>query len=338
MSRVLVTRMDSAGDVILAGPAVRAASTRGEVTFLCGPAGEPAARLLPDVTEVLVWNAPWTGFSPPCVDARSTAELVDVLAARRFEAAAVLTSFHQSPLPMALLLRLAGVGSIAAVSVDYPGSLLDHRVGYREESHEVEQALEVTTALGFDRPHDDRLSLTLPSRPAVALEPGFVVVHPEASVPARSLPGRLVHDTIRRLSERGTRVVVTGTAEEKRQRAVPALPGVTDLRGTTSFTDLTAVIAHADAVVVGNTAPAHIAAATGTPVVSVFAPVVPAHRWRPWRVPAVVLGDQDISCGGCRSRKCPLPAQECVEHLQAVDVVEALDRLRTVAAATPGSA
>ena len=34
-------------------------------------------------------------------------------------------------------------------------------------------------------------------------------------------------------------------------------------------------------VVVGNTGPAHLAAAVGTPVVSLFAPTVPAVRWRP---------------------------------------------------------
>lgn len=338
MSRILVTRMDSAGDVILAGPAIRAAAVRGDVTLLCGPTGEPAARLLPDVTEVLVWDAPWTGFSPPPVDAPATHELVNVLAARRFEAAAILTSFHQSPLPMALLLRLAGVDHLAAVSVDYPGSLLDHRVGYREELHEVEQTLEVTAALGFGRPPDERLSLTVPPDAAVRLDPGYVVVHPGASVPARSLPHRLVESTVRRLSELGRKVVVTGTADERAQRPLPALAGVEDLRGATSFSDLTGVIAGADAIVVGNTGPAHIAAATGTPVVSVFAPVVPVHRWRPWRVPAVVLGAQDIACSGCRSRKCPLSLQECVEHLEATDVVGALDRLGTMATSSRRSA
>ncbi len=44
--------------------------------------------------------------------------------------ALILTSFHQSPLPTALLLRLAGISRIAAISTDYPGALLDvrHRI------------------------------------------------------------------------------------------------------------------------------------------------------------------------------------------------------------------
>lgn len=332
MSSILVARLDGAGDVILSGPAVRSAATHGDVTFLCGPAGEAAARLLPGVAEVLVWDAPWTGFSPPPVDAHSTAELVNEMAARRFDAAAILTSFHQSPLPLALLLRLAGIDHIAGVSVDYPGSLLDHRIAYREDLHEVEQSLEVTAALKLGRPADDRLSLTLPERQRSGLDPGYVVVHPGASVPARSIPARLCEDTLRRLTALGRRVVVTGTGDERRRRPLPSLPGVADMRGATSFARLAGVVADADAVVVGNTSPAHVAAATGTPVVSVFAPVVPAHRWRPWRVPSVLLGNQEVPCAGCRSRTCPLPSQECVEPLTARTVVDALDRLEVAAA------
>ena len=123
--RVLVSRLDSFGGVLLAGPAVRAVAARADtVTLLCGPRGEPAARLLPGVDEILVGDAPWAGFEPPPVDRDEIEELLDAVDAYT---ALVLTSFHQSPLPTALLLRLAGVRHIAADSVDYPGSLLDVR-------------------------------------------------------------------------------------------------------------------------------------------------------------------------------------------------------------------
>ncbi|WP_459988292.1 glycosyltransferase family 9 protein, partial [Mycobacterium avium] len=55
-----------------------------------------------------------------------------------------------------------------------------------------------------------------------------------------------------------------------------------DLGGRTSFAELAAVFATARVVVVPNTGPAHLAAAVGTPVVSLFAPVVPAGQWRPY--------------------------------------------------------
>ncbi|MEU0288018.1 hypothetical protein ABZ283_20490, partial [Streptomyces sp. NPDC006147] len=183
--KALVTRLDSFGDVLLAGPAVRAVAARADhVTLLCGPHGVPAARLLPGVDDVLVWKSPWTGFQPPPVDRRDIDALVASVDA---DAALVLTSYHQSPLPTALLLRLAGVPFIAADSEDYPGSLLDVRHHRAPHAHEAEAALDLAEAAGFPRVDDGRLRV-LPPPAADALTGGgpYVVVHPGASVPARA--------------------------------------------------------------------------------------------------------------------------------------------------------
>jgi heptosyltransferase-3 len=79
--------------------------------------------------------------------------------------------------------------------------------------------------------------------------------------------------------------------------------------------------------VVGNTGPAHLAAAVGTPVVSLFSPVVPAVRWRPWRVPQVLLGDQAAACASSRARVCPVPGHPCLDGVAVGAVVAAVDRL-----------
>jgi ADP-heptose:LPS heptosyltransferase len=80
--------------------------------------------------------------------------------------------------------------------------------------------------------------------------------------------------------------------------------------------------------VVGNTGPAHLAAAVGTPVVSLFSPVVPAARWAPYGVPVALLGDQDAPCRGTRARHCPVPGHPCLAGVTAADVVDAVDSLR----------
>ncbi len=151
--RTLVVRLDSAGDVLLAGPAVRAAAAGSSFTaVLCGPQGERAARLLPGVDEVLVHDAPWVGLEPPPVSREETDALVRAVAARRFDRALVLASFHQSPLPAALLLRLAGVGWIGADSEHYPGALLDLRHRRAPGRHEAQAALDLALAAGFALP------------------------------------------------------------------------------------------------------------------------------------------------------------------------------------------
>jgi ADP-heptose:LPS heptosyltransferase len=110
------------------------------------------------------------------------------------------------------------------------------------------------------------------------------------------------------------------------------------LCGSTSLTDMAALIGQAQAVVCGNTAPAHIAAAMGTPVVQAFAPVVPAHRWHPWMVPHVLLGHLDIGCAGCRHRVCPIEGQPCLAPFTASAALRAIDELTGDAADRPLSA
>ncbi|WP_030382920.1 MULTISPECIES: glycosyltransferase family 9 protein [unclassified Streptomyces] len=324
--RALVARLDSFGDVLLAGPAVRAVAARAtHVTFLCGSKGEPAARLLPGVDDVLVWDAPWGGFEPPDVDRAEIDRLT-----RRIDAdtALVLTSFHQSPLPTALVLRLAGVARIAADSEDYPGSLLDVRHHRAPHAHEVEAALDLAAAAGFPAVDDGRPRIrTTPDTRDLTGEAPYVVVHPGASVPARAWSPDRCAQAVRELAAAGHRVVVTGGAGERALTAHVAGERGLDLGGRTDAERLAGVLAGASAVVTGNTGPAHLAAAVGTPVVSLFAPVVPAERWRPYGVPCVLLGDQDAPCAGSRARTCPVPGHPCLDSVTAHDVLAAVEKV-----------
>jgi ADP-heptose:LPS heptosyltransferase len=329
---VLVARLDNAGDVLLQGPMVRAlAHGADRVVFLAGPAGAAAAELLPGVDEVWTWACPWILGDPPSVDADDLALLTDRVRALAPDEAVVSTSFHQSPLPLALLLRSAGVPRISAISVDYPGSLLDVRHRVDDDLPEPERALSLARAAGFDLPpgDDGRLDVRRPL-PAVGFEPGYLVLHPGASVPARAWPAQRCAEAVEALADVGHRVLVTGGPAERELTAVVAGSRGVDLGGGTTLAEMAALLDGAAAVVVGNTGPAHLAAAVGTPVVSLFAPVVPAARWAPYGVPTVVLGDQTAACRGTRARECPVPGHPCLTSVTAHDVVVAIEELVTV--------
>ncbi|MEV4437163.1 glycosyltransferase family 9 protein [Streptomyces sp. NPDC049585] len=329
--RALVVRLDSFGDVLLAGPAVRAVAARAEhTTLLCGPLGAPAARMLPGVDEVVVWDAPWVGFDPPDVDRAGVLDLVDRLAAEPADAGLVLTSFHQSPLPAALLLRMAGVRQLAADCEDYPGALLDVRHRRAPHRHEVRAALDLAQAAGFPLPEGDdgRLAVRPVTVPVeLTGEPGYVVVHPGAAVPARQWGRERCAAAVRLLVRAGYRVVVTGGRGERELTAAVSRGLAVDLGGCTGPAELAGVLAGAAAVVVGNTGPAHLAAAVGTPVVSLFAPVVPAERWAPYGVPHVLLGDERAPCADSRARVCPVAGHPCLSGVRAEDVLAAVEKL-----------
>jgi ADP-heptose:LPS heptosyltransferase len=337
--RVLVARLDSDGDVLLAGPAIRAiaAGWRGEpteVTLLCGPAGAQAAQLLPGVDRVLVWQCPWIAAQPGPVSRREIDDLVIRMAG--YDLAVILTSAHQSSLPLALLLRLAGVPEIAAISTDYPGTLLDVRlrpdIDFTDDSPEPLRALAVANAAGCRLPDGDDGRLRVRPTPDVSHLVGdepYLVLHPGATVPARRWPADRCAAAVPVLTGLGHRVFVTGSPDEKELTAEVAGDTGIDLGGVTDYPELAGVLRGADAVIVGNTGPAHLAAAVGTPVVSLFAPVVPAIRWAPYGVPAVLLGDQTAPCRDTRARECPVPGHPCLAGVTTRDVVDAVVSLLT---------
>jgi ADP-heptose:LPS heptosyltransferase len=329
MSHVLVVRLDSAGDVLLAGPAIRAvAAGASRVTLLCGPRGRDAAALLPGIDATIAWHAPWIDPEPAPVRRADVAGLVTRLGELRIDRALVLGSFHQSPLPTALILRLAGIGWIGATSVDYPGSLLDLRHAVPDDVHEVERSLDLAGAAGYRLAPEDDGRLAVRRDGATLVGGEYVVVHPGASVPARTWEPAAFAGLVDALVAAGRHVVVTGGPGERSLTGfVAGAPRaeVLDLGGALGFPALADVIAGASAIVVGNTGPAHLAAAVGTPVVSLFAPTVPPVRWRPWKVPHELLF-VDVPCAGCRAARCPVPGHPCL-GVEVGDVLAAVERL-----------
>jgi ADP-heptose:LPS heptosyltransferase len=340
--------MDNVGDVLLAGPAIRAVAGEGKrrVTLLCGPRGQAAAALLPGVCEQLVWRADWIDPEPEPLERARIDVLIAEIEARRFDEALILTSFHQSALPLALVLRMAGVPRVAAISEDYAGALLDVRHHVEYDAHEVQRGLSLAAACGYRLPRSDEDTLRVrrtAELDADAAKLGeYVVVHPGASVSARAWSARRCSQLVGLLTATGYNVVVTGADDEVELTSAVASTGkagrVLDLGGRTDLAGLAEVLAAAQVVVVGNTGPAHLAAAVGTPVVSVYAPTVPPVRWHPWRVPFELLY-RNVPCAGCRARECPMSGHPCIEPVDACEVLDAIARLaggdRTGAPAGP---
>ncbi len=339
MTHVLAVRLDNDGDVLLAGPAIRAlAHGADRVTLLCGPRGRQAAELLPGVDELVVWRAPWIDPEPEPVERADVEALVDRLAALRLDAAVVFGSFHQSPLPTALVLRMAGVPFVAATSVDYPGSLLDvrHRIG--DDVHEVERALDLAAAAGFPLPPGDDGALIASvcgaQTTARRAAGDYVVVHPGASVPARAWAPERNAELVRALVAAGRRVVVTGAPRRDapdRARRRPAVRGRDRPRRP-----------HEPRRAGRTCSPRRAASSSATPArrTSRRPSARRSSRSSPRRSPPSAgargaspheLLYADVPCAGCRARVCPVAGHPCLGGVTVDDVVRAVDRLAPVA-------
>jgi ADP-heptose:LPS heptosyltransferase len=290
MNHVLAVQLDSEGDVLLAGPAIRALGHGAErVTLLCGPRGQQAAAILPGVDEVVCWRAPWIDPEPHPVDQADVDAFVRRVAELRADRALIFGSSHQSPLPTALLLRLAGIPWIGAVADDYSGSLLDLRYDVDDGIHEVQRALSLARAAGYELPWGDEGELRVDVTPGPSPAQPYVVVHPGTSWTPDGYA-----ELVAALATGGRRVVITGSAEERTLTAYVARDAGIDLGGATTFAGLARVFAAAEAVVVGNTGPAQLAAAVGVPVVSLAGPGAAAVQSRPWSVEHELLCDMTV--------------------------------------------
>ena len=123
MTHVLAVRLDNDGDVLLAGPAIRALAARRRPRDAAVRPARPARR----GAAARASTSSWSGARPGSTPSPTPVDRGDVDGARRpargaarSTRAVIFGSFHQSPLPTALLLRLAGVPFVAATSRRLP--------------------------------------------------------------------------------------------------------------------------------------------------------------------------------------------------------------------------
>jgi ADP-heptose:LPS heptosyltransferase len=349
--RVLCVRVDAMGDVLMTTAAMRALRTGGRsITLLTSPAGAELAPLVPEVDETIPYDAPWT--KPGGGDAGADLAMVDRLAAGRFDAAVIFTVYSQSPLPAALLCRMAGIPLRLAHCRENPYDLLSDWVPEPEPDggvrHEVRRQLDLVAAVGAAT-DDERLSLRVPAPArrrvddllrAEGIEPPeqFAVLHPGASAPSRRYPEEHFTDAARALSERHrVTLVLTGDGSEVAlARRIAALvgPPVVSLAGRLPLPELAALLQRSQVLIAGNTGPVHVAAAVGTPVVDLYALTNPQHP--PWGVPARVLYHW-VPCRWCYRSVCPEGHHRCLRMIEPGEVVRAALELLHDPAAEPVS-
>ena len=337
---VLCVRLDALGDVLMTTPAIRAVkeSRPGRrVTLLTSPAGAAAAALVPDVDDVIVYDAPWMKATARRADSRPDRAMIDQLRERHFDAAAIFTVYSQNPLPPAMLCYLADVPLRLAHCRENPYQLLTDWVPDPEPQrltrHEVRRQLDLVAAVGCQTA-DERMGLRVPPAAAdrvdeilagLALTAAdrWAVMHVGASAPSRRYPPELFASAARDLADEGVRLVFTGSpAEEELIEHVRAgMDGYShSLAGELNLAELAALLRRAPLLISNNTGPVHVASAVGTPVVDLYALTNPQHT--PWAVPCRVLS-HDVPCRNCLKSVCPEGHNDCLRKVPPGDVVRA---------------
>lgn len=330
--RVLVTRLQYLGDVILTLPlvdAIRERYPRAEVDYLCRP---PASALLmddPRFSTVLELR-PENGFS-------GSVALVRRLRSRRYDAVVDLYGNPRS----AWLTRFTG----AALRIG--GGRSGRRRLY---THPVRVPLDVRSAMAHHLTFVDRIDVRAePRKPVIVPAPDEIVaarnlfeslgvetrrpdrprigIHPGGKWPVKRWPTHSFADLAGRLTSdwNATVVAFTGPGEavysaRLKQDAgqdvviLPELPVRT----------VAAALSLLDGMVVSDGGVMHLSVAVGTPTVGIFGSAEP-EIWFPYGpfgpyAPAVV----PVECRPCHKHECPLGHTDCLNKLMPEMVLEIL--------------
>ncbi|AEN13820.1 ADP-heptose:LPS heptosyltransferase [Streptomyces sp. DvalAA-21] len=265
---VLILRALGLGDLLAGVPALRAVRRAfpGHETVLAAPASlGPAVRA--------------TGAVDAHFPTEENGRRVPSLVHWRHAAPDVAVDLHgNGPESHDALAELAP-GRLLSYARPEPGHPAPPR--WRADEHERHRWCRFLRSHGI--PADPgELRIAPPAVPSPA--PGAVVLHPGADSGARRWPTGRYAAVAAGLRAAGRRVVVTGGPGEKQLCAEVAegagMGGRDVFAGTLTFDQLSALIAGARLFVSGDTGPAHLAFAHGTPSVTLFGPVSP-ELWGP---------------------------------------------------------
>ncbi len=352
--RVLVIRLDLLGDLVMSLPAVHAikrAYPQAEITVLSLPYAAGLLELAPEVDRVLAY------------DVNRIRRVRDVLTPRNYrEFFALVRQLREARFDLCLSLH----GRFACVMAWL--SRCPRRFGYRREAypfmltrtlpggryeqrqHEILYNVRLAELAGAHLDWSHRLGcptpkLTIPLAEQrrtrhllgefeIRADSLMVIVHPGASNgwAKRWLPeywGQLAN---RLHTDLGAAVVVTGSPNEADVvqavlRGCSFRPIV--LAGQTTIPQLGALLKRADLLLSSDSGPAHMAAALGTPQVTIFGPTDPV-IYAPASSRAVVLR-RDLPCSPCYDAssiaECRFGHLNCMRQLEPEEVYQACLRV-----------
>lgn len=338
--RILFIRLRNIGDVLLMVPMVRAfreAFPRAYMAALVNAGTEEMLTGNPLLDEVLIYDPRWKKFS---FRQKMAAEVrfLQQVRRRRFDLAINMTEGDRG----AFLCLASGARYKMGLyrrdqTLWWKRRIYDQMIRIQDwRAHIVEQNLEFARGLGLS-PHDKRLAIHYSQEDQRSLDhllekeglgPNdlLVHIHPTSRWLFKCWRDEGVARVIDELAGRaGLRVVLTSGGEKKEVEKVARIVNLcqsrpVNLAGRTTLKQLAALSARARLFIGVDTAPMHIAAAVGTPVIALFGPSG-EFNWGPWGDGHVVI-KKDWDCRPCGQDGCQgSKRSRCLEEIPEEEVL-----------------
>ena len=337
--RILLVQLADIGDLVLTTPAIAALREAHPLAQIDLLASERALPLVPDglVNRLIPFVRGRGSASREFFTGRNLRTL-PVLRKRQYDA---LVIFHHFSLRAGvfkfwLLAKASGAGRIIGLKNQHIGFLTDWvEDGGFGARHQAQYWLDLVALLGASgspRPAIVKRQAMPAIAPAKSGKPR-IVMHTGSggySEARRWSPEGFASVANELQQEHGAEIVLVGQPEDDTDLVASRLISKPiNLVGATSLPQLADVIAGADLFIGADSGVMHIAAATGTPVLSIFGPSNPA-AWRPWTAGAnAVVLSSGVECSPCSyvghkiGAREGCPARTCMKLLRPQQVLEA---------------
>jgi heptosyltransferase-3 len=351
VKRALVIKLRHHGDVLLTSPVLSVLKNhapQAEIDALVYADTSPMLSGHPALGILHTIDRKWKHQG---LVAQAGAEwgLLQALRARRYDLIIHLTEHPRG----AWLARLLGPRWSVAPAVKGKGKWWKASFSHRyalpiaTRRHTVELNLDALRRIGVQPSEEERWLTLVPGAAAEAsidnvlkthalLDTKFVHLHPTSRWQFKCWEPERNAALIDALATRGHRMVLTAgpdaseleyiTRVKSAMKTTATKSEVVDLAGKLSLKELAALTARAWLFIGVDSAPMHMAAAMGTPVVALFGPSGEI-EWGPWKVPNRVV-TSNHSCRPCGNDGCGGgKVSECLTVLGVQQVLAAADEL-----------
>lgn len=347
LRRALVVKLRHHGDVLLTAPvfsALKHAAPQCEVDALIYADTVPMLEGHPDIARIFTIDRAWKkqGLRR---QAAAEGHLLGQLRKRGYDLVVHL-SIHTRGAWLTRLLRPRwSVGPCRGDAGRFWHRSFTHHYAAQShpDRHTVDTNLDALRALGMAVDAADAKVSLVPGAAAEARVDallaehglsagGFVHLHPASRWGFKCWPADRVAQLCDALSARGLPLVLTCAPEARERELVAAVRSAThastiDLSGALSLKELAALGARARLFVGVDSAPMHIAAAMGTPVVAIFGPSGD-REWGPWGTQSRVVASTTHPCRPCGRAGCDdSKISECLTTLPVAQVLAACEEL-----------
>ncbi|MDD3344952.1 MAG: lipopolysaccharide heptosyltransferase II [Candidatus Omnitrophica bacterium] len=336
--RMLITRTDRIGDVLLSTPAIKALRLKypqAYIAMMVSPYARDIVEGNPYLDEVIIYDKDLKHRSW----IRSF-KFAGYLRKKKFDLAVILHPANR----VHILAFLAGIPRRLGYDRKF-GFLNNLKKAHTKQQglkHEAEYSLELLETLGIKgrardlympiREESERWAEKLLEDSGIKSTDKLLALNPGASCPSKIWPAERFAQVAEELARRHNFkvLVLSGPKDSSLAQEVCAKTGcgALDLSGRTSVSQMASVLKRCSLFISNDSGPVHIASALGTPVISIFGrnqPGLSPFRWGP-------LGEKDrylhknAGCVECLAHNCE-KGFACLKMIGVKDVLSEAEKI-----------